>query len=187
MTTNGSAVQRGPVRLTVLVGNPRAASRTRLAAEAVASALADALRDGGLDSSMATVELADVAGELFAMESAAVGALLDTVRSSDLLVVASPTYKASYTGLLKAFFDRMTNDTLKGSVAIPVMLGGAPTHTLAVELHLRPLLLEVGATCPTHGLFILESDLGRLDDVVGAWLTPDRDVLLALLARARPA
>jgi len=70
---------------------------------------------------------------------------------SDLVVVASPTYKATYTGILKSFFDRYNSDALVGTVSIPVMTGAAPIHALAPEVHLRPLLVELGSSTPTRG------------------------------------
>ena len=62
-------------------------------------------------------------GELFAFPSEAADAAVELAKSSDLLVVASPTYKAAYTGLLKAYFDRFGSGALAGVVAIPLMLG----------------------------------------------------------------
>ena len=56
---------------------------------------------------------------------------------------------------------------LVGRVAIPIMVGAAPIHTLAVDAYLRPLLIEIGASCPTRGLFVLESQLSELEAVVG--------------------
>jgi FMN reductase len=174
------------VRITTVVGNPRVASRTRLAAEAVAESLAGLARDVGRAVEMHVVELAELAGELFAFPSEPVDTAVALTRSSDLLVVASPTYKATYTGLLKAFFDRFGSNALAGVVAVPLMLGGAPVHTLAVDVHLHPLLLELGASCPTRGLFVLESELDQLDEVVGAWRAANQPVLLAqILAMPR--
>jgi FMN reductase len=46
---------------------------------------------------------------------------------------------------------------LAGILAVPAMMGGAPQHALAVEHGLRPLLSELGATCATPGLYVLES------------------------------
>ena len=43
-----------------------------------------------------------------------------------MIVAASPTYKATYTGMLKAFFDRYGSNGLAGLVAVPLMTGGAP-------------------------------------------------------------
>jgi FMN reductase len=185
MTTSGGSA--GPIlRITTIVGNPRIGSRTRMAAEAVAGSLETLAREQGRAVELNVIELAELAGQLFAYPSEASDATVALAMSSDLLVVASPTYKATYTGLLKAFFDRFGSNGLAGVVAVPVMLGGAPIHMLAVDTHLTPLLLELGAHCPTRGLFILESDLDRLDAVIATWLDANRPILAALL-RARPS
>ena len=83
--------------------------------------------------------------------------------------MASPTYKATYTGLLKLLFDQIAAGELHRTQAVPLMVGGAPNHVLAVDVHLRPLLLEVGCSCPTQGLYILESELDNVATVIGAW------------------
>jgi FMN reductase len=154
------------MKVAVVVGNPKAASRTLRVALAVADQLAKRVGDS---ADRLVVDLADVASELFDPESKKVQQLLDGVVASDLLVVASPTYKATYTGLLKSFFDRYGNDALSGSVGIAVMTGAAPIHALAPEVHLRPLLVELGATTPTRGLYVTESQFDDLDAVIGAW------------------
>jgi FMN reductase len=169
------------LRITTIVGNPRVGSRTRLAADAVAGSLERLARDAGREVDQHVVELAELMGELFAFPSEPADAAVALARSSDLLVVASPTYKATYTGLLKAFFDRFGSNALAGVVAVPLMLGGAPVHTLAVDVHLHPLLLELGASCPTRGLFVLESDLEQLDAVVESWSTANQPVLQRLI------
>jgi FMN reductase len=169
------------LKITTVVGNPRIGSRTRVAAEAVAESLAGLAREQGRAPDLHVVELAELANQVFAFPSEPSDAALALVQSSDLLVVASPTYKATYTGLLKAFFDRFGSDALAGVAAVPVMLGGAPIHMLAVDTHLTPLLLELGASCPTRGLFILESELEQLDAVVGAWRAANQVILQRLV------
>ena len=49
------------------------------------------------------------------------------------------------------------------------MLMGVPDRAPAVDAYLRPLLIELGAAVPVPGLAVLESDLGRLDDVLALW------------------
>lgn len=49
------------------------------------------------------------------------------------------------------------------------MVGAAPSHALATEVYLRPLLVELGATVPTRGLYVLESQLPELDNVLERW------------------
>jgi FMN reductase len=56
-----------------------------------------------------------------------------------------------------------------GVIAIPVMTGGWPGHLLAVEVHLRPVLVELGATVPTRGLYVTEPELASLDAAVARW------------------
>jgi FMN reductase len=165
------------VKIAVLVGNPKAGSRTLR----VASKVADALDGPGAPADRVTIDLADVASELFDSQSAAVSALLDQVASSDLVITASPTYKASYTGLLKAFVDRYGNNSLAATVAVPVMTGAAPIHALAPEVFLRPELIELGATVPSRGLFVTEREFDHVDEVVAEWALRARPVITRAL------
>ena len=152
----------------ILVGNPKARSRTLTVAEAVATAAAGVT--GLADAERTTVDLSDLGPQLFDWSSADVRAAVDAIRSCTLAVVASPTYKASYTGLLKSFLDWFSTTDLDGVTVVPVMVGAGLQHALAVEVHLRPVLVELGATLPTRGLYVTEDQLGTLDDVIRAWL-----------------
>jgi FMN reductase len=172
--------------IAVVVGNPKAGSRTLRVAQATADILVERLiatDQLGDNTERIVVDLAEVAGQLFDYPSQAIDDLLASVAASDLLIAASPTYKATYTGLLKVFFDRYGNNALAGTVAVPVMTGAAPIHALAPELHLRPLLVELGATTPTRGLYVTEAQFDDLDGVIGAWA----DAAAPAVARALPA
>lgn len=171
-----------PRSVAVVVGNPTPRSRTRQAAETVAEAAARAAGVPGGDR--VVIDLADLGPQLFDWSSAEVRAAVEAVRSSALAVVASPTYKATYTGLLKSFLDWFGTTDLGGVVAVPLMVGAGRAHALAVEVHLRPVLVELGATLPTRGLFVTEDQLGRLDEVVAAWLQEAGPLLRAAVAGA---
>ena len=136
-------------RVAVVVGNPKPVSRTYEAALTLAGRL------GGADL---VIDLADHTGELFDWSSSSINELVEEVSGSDVVIVASPTYKATYTGLLKVFLDRFPHQALGGVTAVPLMLGAADVHALAVEHTLRPLLVELGASVPTRGLFVLDSE-----------------------------
>ena len=165
MTSTSSAA-------TIVVGNPKANSRTLESARVVASAVVQAV--GWRDSAPPfEIDLALVANEIFDWQSAAVAAHVDVLRHSRLAVVASPVYKATFTGLLKAFLDRIGHGELHDVVVVPLMVGGAPQHALAVEVYLRPLLAELGAVLPTRGLFLLESELENVPELVDKWLTSE--------------
>ena len=134
----------------VVVGNPKPRSRTRAAAELVAERLTGAPAD-------TVVDVVDLGAGLLGWGDAAVEEAVATLRAAEVAVVASPTYKATYTGLLKLFLDQFaTAEGLAGVVAVPVMLGAGPAHALAPELLLKPVLVELGATAPPRGLYLLE-------------------------------
>lgn len=158
-----------------LVGNPRPGSRTLAAAHALAELVA------GRTSANATVhdvELAALAGELLAREHPAADAARVTVAAAGVLVVATPVYKASFTGLLKVFLDGYGPDGLAGVVAVPLVVTGSLAHSLVGEVHLRPVLVELGATVPTRSLVVAEAELADLDAVIDRWWQAARTPLL---------
>jgi len=152
--------------ITVVVGNPKPESRTLQFATAVADAVSTAT---GVSRGL-TLDLATVARDLFESPNDQLDGLVEEVRASTILVVASPTYKAAYTGLLKGFFDRFATDGLANVVAVPLMTGGAPVHALAVDVTLRPLLVELGASVPTTSIYLVISDLDQSPTIVSTWV-----------------
>ncbi|MDY7106118.1 MAG: NAD(P)H-dependent oxidoreductase [Actinomycetota bacterium] len=165
------------MKLTIVVGNPKPMSRTRMVAEAVAKACTAGVDD--IDE--VVVDLADLAPRLFDWGAEDVAALNDRLAGSDLAVIASPTFKATYTGLLKAFLDRYGNRGLAGVTAVPVMMGASAVHSLAPELGLRPLLVELGASVPTRSLYVTEAELEDLDAAVGSWAASEVPILTRTL------
>ena len=112
--------------------------------------------------------------------------VVEGIRSCSLVVVASPTYKASYTGLLKSFLDWFSTTDLLGVTVVPVMTGAGAHHALAVEVHLRPVLVELGATLPTRGLYVTEGELAAADDVIVEWLLAAGPQLRQAVSATRP-
>jgi FMN reductase len=160
-------------RLTVavVVGNPKPASRTLTVGEEVGRQLAGSLSQAGDVRAAAEIfDLGTYGPAVLDQASAEVTEVTGRIAEADVVVAASPTYKATYTGLLKALFDRFQGAALTGQVGVPVMVGAAPIHAMAVDMHLRPLLLELGATCPSSGLFVMERDLERLEEAVSSWV-----------------
>jgi FMN reductase len=164
--------------IAVVVGNPQPESRTRLVAEEVARQLAE--RSGA--EVLPTIELSEVADLLFRFPAAEVDTLLETVAGADVVIVASPTYKATYTGLLKAFLDRYGNAGLATVTAVPVLTIGAPVHALAVEVSLRPLLVELGASVPTRGIAFPAGAVDERERIVGEWVEAEWPRIEAALA-----
>ena len=135
----------------VVVGNPKPGSRTLDAATKVAQRL------GGRPADL-VLDLVELGPGLLGWGDEAVGRAVASVQEASWVVVASPTYKATYTGLLKLFLDQFAAGSLRGVVAFPLMLGGAWSHALAPEVFLKPVLAELGASCPVSGLYLLDTD-----------------------------
>ncbi|MFF4993270.1 NADPH-dependent FMN reductase [Streptosporangium saharense] len=156
--------------IVTVVGNPRTGSRTYTVAVQAARAVAGRIGEGAEGEAGEVVDLSLLAPTLLAPQaSPEVEAALDLVRRASVLVVASPTYKGTYTGLLKVFLDRLPGGALTSVVALPLLVLGDAKHSLAVEVHLRPLLVELGATVPTPGLAVIESQIPALDEVLDPW------------------
>jgi FMN reductase len=156
----------------VVVGNPKPRSRTLAAATYVAESLV-----GAPDL---VVDLATVGPALLDWSEPDVTDLVKQVGAADLVVVASPTYKAAYTGLLKLFLDRFAGGTGLSGLAVPLMLGGSPAHTLAPEVHLRPVLTEIGGTVPGRALYVVDA---QHDDpsAYADWLDATRPIVSSYL------
>jgi FMN reductase len=164
-----------------LTGNPRPDSRTHLLARTLASELARVLdRDPPSD-----VDLAVLGAAVFDPADARADAAVATVLAGDVLVVASPTYKATYSGLLKTFLDRFGTGQLAGTAAVPILLGGAPNHRLAIDVHFTPLLYELGARVPVRGLFVLESEVPEFPKTAAAWAESHAGTLLEPIGALR--
>jgi len=156
----------------VVVGNPKPGSRTLAAATTVARELTGAEPD-------LVVDLATFGAALLDWHSAEVADLVARVGEADLAIVASPTYKGAYTGLLKLFLDRFAGGTGLRGLAVPLMLGAGPAHALAPELTLRPVLTELGATVPGRGLYVLDTKYDAPASYAD-WLAATRPVVAAL-------
>jgi FMN reductase len=154
-----------PLQIVTVVGNPRAGSRTHSLAETLAGELAATLPEAKVSG----VDLAVLGPRVLDQGDADAAAAVAQVLEADILILASPTYKATYSGLLKAFLDRLGTGSLKGKRAVPVLLGGAPNHQLAVDVHFTPLLLELGAAVPVRGLFVLEADVPSFGEFAAGW------------------
>lgn len=159
------------MKTAVVVGNPKPQSRTLDAGVLVARKLTGAEPDEILD-------VIDLGPGLLELGNSEVAAAVASVQRADIVIVASPTFKATYSGLLKLFLDQFPSDGLAGISAFSVMLGAGPAHALAPDLLLKPVLVELGAICPAGGLYLIDKSYAadpRLDTWVARarpWLRP---------------
>ena len=127
------------MRAVAISGSPRSPSKSKLLAELMLADLAAA----GCETSV--IDVAELPAEaLVARASAAeVDAAIAAVGAAQIVVAASPTYRALYTGVMKALFDLMPPSHLAGKICVPVQTGMAPQHFLAVEYGMRPLFASL--------------------------------------------
>ena len=122
-------------------GSPRATSKSRVLVERVL----DQLAKQGVET--AVIDLAGLPADalLGRGTDTLVANALEAAARAQIVVAGTPVYRATYTGLLKAFFDLFPRDALAGVVGVPVVTGAGPEHALAVDHGLRPLFASLGA------------------------------------------
>lgn len=150
----------------VLTASPSRRSRTATLAALVAD---DLVRAG---HHVHVLDLKDLpAGPLVRADTSApaISAAVEQVLLTDALVVATPIYKASYSGLLKTFLDLLPQQALQGKVVLPLATGGTVAHVLAIDYSLRPVLASLGAAHVTAGRFVIDRHI----DVAAAAVTDE--------------
>ena len=169
-------------RLTLAVvtaGLSEDSTTTRLG-EAIAKAASGAVENAEQHVNIKVIQLRDLAHGLTDMmithvASPAVQDAIDTVLNADGLVAASPTYKASYSGLFKQFFDVIDESALENLPTVIAATGGSPRHSLVLDTAMRPLLSYLKALVLPLGIYAASEDWGHNDlqrriDRVGASL-----------------
>ena len=81
------------------------------------------------------------------------------VAAADIVVVATPVYKAAYSGVLKVFLDVLPQTALKGKTVLPLATGGSPHHMLALDYALRPVLQSLGAKNILPGIYATDAQV----------------------------
>ncbi|CAJ0812448.1 MULTISPECIES: NADPH-dependent FMN reductase [Ralstonia] len=88
------------------------------------------------------------------------------VEGAAVVILATPVYKAAYSGLLKTFLDLLPQSGLRDKVVLPIATGGSLAHTLAIDYALRPVLTALAARSILPGIFAVDSQIVVADDGV---------------------
>jgi FMN reductase len=165
----------------LVAGSPSERSRSA----ALLDAVSQRLRGHGLVERLHIRDLSPQALLLGDSAHRSIAAAADQVARARALVIATPVYKAAYSGVLKVFLDLLPQTALKDKVVLPLATGGSPNHMLALDYALRPVLQSLGArhilpgvyatdaqvTLTPEGGHILGSDIvDRLDEASAALL-----------------
>jgi FMN reductase len=142
-----------PITVTVITGSATRPSRT----VGLASVVAQLLRDEGFAVRELHVRELPAEALLHArFNDPQIKAAVALVESSDGVVVASPVYKAAYSGVLKSFLDLLPQFGLRGKTVLPLLTGGSIAHVLALDYGLRPVLQSLDPRLVVSGLFVLD-------------------------------
>lgn len=94
----------------------------------------------------------------------------ELVNAADAIVIATPIYKAAYSGLLKSFLDLLPQDGLAGKIVLPIATAGSQSHMLALDYALRPVLASLSAQQILPSIFATSAqvqtqglDAGQID------------------------
>jgi len=120
-------------------GSPRSPSRSKALAELALQLIADR----GYDTSL--IDLATLPADALVAraQSPEMEAAIAAVGEARIVIAATPTYRALYTGLLKCFFDLMPQGHLTGKLCVGLQTGIAREHALSPEHGLRPLFASL--------------------------------------------
>ncbi len=157
-----------PFSIAIITGSPTRPSRTLGLVQSVEQRLArEAFR-------VRTIHVRDLPAEALLhakFDDPAIKEALEIVEQADGVIVASPVYKAAYTGVLKAFLDLFPQFGLREKVVLPLLTGGTIAHVLALDYALRPVLQSLDPRLTVGGLFVLDKAITLSDD--GVKLDPE--------------
>lgn len=99
-------------------------------------------------------------------DSAAIRQAIEETTRADAVIIASPVYKATYSGILKTFLDLLPPKGLSGKPVLPLFVGGTIAHLLAIDFGLKPVLSVLGARCLLQGVYAVDDQVVRGDNGV---------------------
>ncbi|MGW9597099.1 FMN reductase [Streptomyces chartreusis] len=150
------------MKLVVVSAGLSVPSSTRLLGDRLAAA---AVRTAAEPGEVEVVELRDLAVEIAhnftnGFPGRQLAAAIDAVTSADGLIVVTPVFSASYSGLFKSFFDVIEKDALAGLPVLIAATGGTARHSLVLEHALRPLFAHLRAVVVPTGVYAASEDWG---------------------------
>jgi FMN reductase len=166
-------------------------SSSRLLADQLAEAVRDDLAGRGLGSRIELIEVRDHAHDLTnnlltGFPSESLRGVLETVTAADALIVVSPTFSASYSGLFKMFFDVLDDKALAGKPVLLAATGGTERHSLVLEFALRPLFAYLKALPVPTAVYAASTDWGPNAATLRPRITQAAGELVAALQHEAP-
>ncbi|GIM89647.1 NADPH-dependent FMN reductase [Paractinoplanes toevensis] len=139
----------------VVCGHPQPESRTLR----LATALGERIAKSRGDATFVTVDVSALGPGLMTPDDGATGEALMEVQDATLLIVATPTYRGTYSGALKVLLDQLPANALAGVLAVPVVTADIQPQANNAEAFLARLLRELGADVVDFGLTAIGPEL----------------------------
>lgn len=148
-------------RLVVVSAGLGVPSSTRLLAHRLAAATVEALGEVEVEH----IELRHLAHQLTdhlltGFASGELAEAIESVRHATGLIVVTPVFSASYSGLFKTFFDVLDDEVLDGKPVLIAATAGTARHSLVLDHALRPLFSHLHAVVVPTGVFAASEDFG---------------------------
>lgn len=153
-------------KITVVTAGLSQPSSTRLLAERIAESVGAAVSARGESAEVDFIELRELAVDLAhsmaagGLPTPTIAAVRDRVSEANGLIVVTPVFAGSYSGLFKMFFDLLDGDALNGMPVIIAATAGTPRHSLVLDFAMRPLLTHLRAVVVPTGVFAATDDFG---------------------------
>lgn len=97
-------------------------------------------------------------------DSEAIADANEIVKNSAGLLVLTPVYKASFSGILKTYLDLLPQKGLEDKVILPLVIGGSFGHLLTIEYALNPVLSALGANHIVNGVYTIDKHIDRIEN-----------------------
>lgn len=142
--------------IVTIAGSPSQTSRSG----AVLDYVVDYLQNRHITTQSIKVRDLDPAELLYAdWNGATIKAAIEQITAADAVIIATPIYKAAYTGILKAFLDMLPQKALENKVVLPIATGGSAAHMLAVDYALKPVLAALGVQHSLKTIYIIDQQV----------------------------
>jgi FMN reductase len=164
------------VKVIAVSGSPRSPSKSK----ALAEALLEELKGRGCETGLIDVASLPAEALLAREQSPEIEDAVSAVGAADIVIAASPTYRALYAGALKCFFDLMPQSHLAGKPCVGMQTGIAPQHALSAEYGFRPLFASLDGV-PVAVLYATDEEFA--EGVPGVALADRIRVLAADILR----
>lgn len=153
-------------KITIISGSPNISSRLN----GLIQYMREQLSKKG--HSTALIDVIDLPPEdlVYAkFNSPAILAAHELVEEADVIIVASPVYKASFTGVLKSYIDLLPHKAFSGKAILPIFIAGSDSHLLTIDYALKPVLASMGGRKFAMNVFATDAMIIRTQDENGTY------------------